>query len=73
MIIQIFSVPTMHCPSCVMLLEGIEGEVVGVASVKGDFKKQKMEVEYDETKVSLEQIVTAAKKEGYEITPMIIV
>jgi copper chaperone len=73
MITQTFSVPTMHCPSCVMLLEGIEDEVEGITSVKGDFKKQKIEVEYDETKLSQEQIIAAAKKEGYEITPVAVV
>jgi copper chaperone CopZ len=67
---QSFSVPSMHCSSCVMLLEGLEDEVAGVSRVEASYQKQRMEVEYDEGRVTVEQIIAAARKEGYEATPV---
>ena len=55
----------MHCSSCVMLLEGIADEVDGISIIRADFRKQRIEVEYDETNVSQEQVVEAVKKEGF--------
>jgi copper chaperone CopZ len=66
---QLFSVPKMHCSACVMLLEGLEDEVEGVERVEANYKKQQMRVEYDDEKVSIDQIVKAAKQEGYEAIP----
>lgn len=65
---QLFSVPSMHCTSCVMLLEGLEDEIKGITCVEADYKKQQMKVEYDEAKITIEEIVEATKKEGYEAT-----
>jgi copper chaperone CopZ len=67
---QTFSVPSMHCSSCVMLLEGLEDDVAGVRRVEASYQRQRMEVEYDEGVVTVEQIITAARKEGYEATPV---
>ncbi len=68
---QAFSVPAMHCPSCVMLLEGLEDEVPGIRAVKADFKKQRMVVEYDGSEISVSQIIEAAQNEGYRAEPII--
>ncbi len=65
----IFSVPGMHCSMCVMHLEGIEDELAGVKRVNANYRKQMMEVEYDEQRVTLEQIIAAAHELGYEATP----
>jgi copper chaperone CopZ len=67
---QLFSVPKMHCSSCVMLLEGLEDEIEGIEKVEANFKKQEMKVEFDAEKLSIRQIIEAAKKEGYEATPL---
>ena len=67
---QSFSVPSMHCSSCVMLLEGLEDEVPGVRRVEASYQKQRMDVDYDETTVTLAQIIDATRKEGYEATPV---
>ena len=67
---QSFSVPSMHCSSCVMLLEGLEDEVAGVRRVEASYQKQRMDVEFDETQVTIAQIGEAARKEGYEATPV---
>ncbi len=60
----------MHCSSCVMLLEGLEDDLAGVQRVEATYQRQRMDVEFDETKVTVEQIVAAALQEGYEVTPV---
>ena len=49
-----------------MTLEGIEDELPGVISVAASYHKQLMDVEFDESKVTIDQIVEAAGKMGYE-------
>jgi len=52
-----------------MRLEGIEDELPGIHKVSASYRKQQMEVEYDEAKVSDKQIIGAAKQHGYEAIP----
>ena len=65
MIKKTFSVPDMHCSNCSMKLEGIEDMLDGIKEINASYHKQQMTVEFDETKVSEEQIIAAAKKKGY--------
>jgi len=65
-----FRVPDMHCTACVMRLEGLEDELPGVKRVTASYRKQQMEVEYNETEVTALQIMAAAKKRGYEAIPI---
>ena len=65
MIKRTFSVPDMHCSNCSMKLESIEDELDGIRAINASYHKQQMTVEFDETRVSLEQILTAVKKKGY--------
>ncbi len=65
MLKQIFRVTDMHCSACVMRLEGLEDDLPGVKRVRASYKKQQMEVEYDETRVSAAQIVAAIQRLGY--------
>ncbi len=55
----------LHCPACVMRLEGIEDDVAGVSSVKASYQKQTMEVTYDEGVTNHEKIIAAIQKIGY--------
>ena len=65
MIRKIFSVPDMHCSNCSMKLESLEDVLDGVKEINASYHKQQMVVEFDETRVSEEQIIAAAKKKGY--------
>jgi copper chaperone CopZ len=65
----VFRVTDMMCPNCAMHLEGLEDEVVGIKKVAASYKKQTMEVEYDETMLTVEQIVSAANSLGYHPEP----
>jgi len=48
-----------------MHLEGLEDEIPGVKSISASYKKLTMEVEFDETKLTIEQIILAANEIGY--------
>jgi copper chaperone CopZ len=65
MLKQTLSVPDMHCSNCSMKLEAIEDELDGIREINASYHKQQMTVEFDETRVSLEQILAAVKKKGY--------
>lgn len=62
-----FSVPAMHCTSCVILLEGLEDKLPGVVRVEVNLKRQQLQVWYDSEQVSEEHIMEAAKEEGYSL------
>ncbi len=64
---KVFQIPDMHCSSCVMRLEAIEDELEGVRSARASYQKARMEVEFDETKVSEAAIIEAVKKKGYQV------
>jgi copper chaperone CopZ len=62
-----FTIPNMHCPACVMHLEGLEDELEGILSIQANYKKQRMDVEYDEGQISEQAIREAVADLGYEI------
>ncbi len=64
---QIFKVTDMHCPACVMRLEGLEDDLPGVRSVRASYQKQRLDVEYDERQVTAAQIVSAIRDLGYTV------
>ena len=68
---KVFQVPDMLCPNCAIHLEGLEDELPGVKRITASYKKQTMEVDFDETKLSVDQIISAANILGYhpELVP----
>lgn len=48
-----------------MHLEGLEDELPGMERISASYKKQIMEVEFDETKLSVEAIIAAVNAIGY--------
>ncbi len=65
MIKKIFTVSDMHCSMCVMRLEEIEDDLAGIKQIKASYRHQQMEVEYDPTQLSVEQIIAEVKRRGY--------
>ena len=65
-----FRVPDMECPNCAMHLEGLEDEHPGIKRITASYKKQVMEVEFDETKLTVQQIIRAANAIGYHLEPI---
>jgi copper chaperone len=64
-----FRVPDMQCPNCAMQLEGLEDELPGVKRINASYRKLAMEVEFDESKISAEQIMAAANAIGFHPEP----
>jgi copper ion binding protein len=62
-----YSIPGMHCSACVMHLEGLEDELEGILSIQASYKKQRMDVEFDENRISEKAIREAVAELGYEI------
>ena len=65
MIKKIFKVPDMTCSNCAMKLESLEDSLDGVKEINASYHKLQMEIIYDESRLSDEQIVAAVKKKGY--------
>ena len=70
MIKKTFKVPDMSCTNCAMKLESLEDSLDGVKEINASYHKLEMTVEYDETKLTEEQIVAAVKKKGYQAVPV---
>lgn len=60
-----YTVEGMHCTSCALLIEG-ELEDIGVAA-KVDYAKSAVSVEFDDTEVKEQDIISAVKKAGYSL------
>ena len=55
----------MHCISCAMNIDGELEDTEGVIESNTNYAKQETDVEFDENKINLEQIVAIIKKTGY--------
>jgi copper chaperone CopZ len=66
MIKKTFKVPDMSCSNCAMKLESLEDTLEGVKEINASYHKLQMTVEYDESKLTDEQIIAAVKKKGYQ-------
>jgi Cation transport ATPase len=69
MIKKTFKVPDMTCTSCAMKLESLEDVLDGVKEINASYHKLQMTVEYDESKLTDEQIIAAVRKKGYQAFP----
>ena len=61
----VFKVTGMYCSNCVMHLEALEDEIVGILTIQGSYQKQSLAVEYDETLTDEAQICAAIVELGY--------
>ena len=66
MIKKTFKVEDMHCANCAMKLESLEDDLEGVKEINASYHKLQMVIEYDESKLTEEQIIAAVKKKGYQ-------
>jgi copper chaperone CopZ len=70
MIKKTFKIPDMTCSNCAMKLESLEDTLDGVREINASYHKLEMVIEFDESKLTEEQIVTAVKKKGYQAVPI---
>lgn len=69
MIKKTFKVPDMSCTNCAMKLESLEDTLDGIREINASYHKLEMTVEYDETALTVDDIIAAAKKKGYQAVP----
>ena len=62
MIKKTFKIPDMTCSNCAMKLEGLEDTLDGVKEINASYHRLEMVIEFDELKLTEEQIVSAVKK-----------
>ena len=67
MIKQTLNVTDMYCSNCAMKIESLEDELAGVKSVSASYAKGRVVVEFDEGKITLEQIVEGVRRKGYTV------
>ena len=70
MIKKTFKVSDMTCTNCVMKLESLEDVLDGVKEINASYHKLEMVIEYDEARLTEEQIIAAVKKKGYQAVPV---
>ena len=66
MIKKTFKIPDMTCSNCAMKLESLEDTLDGVKEINASYHKLEMVIEYEESKLTEEQIIAAVKKKGYQ-------
>lgn len=62
------SVPEISCEHCKKSIEGAVGSLTGVESVEVHIEPRTVDVNFDESSVSLEAIHEAIEEQGYEVT-----
>jgi P-type Cu+ transporter len=63
----VLKVKGMHCASCAILIDKLLSKQSGVVSSSTSYGAQKVALEFDEGKISLEQIDTFVNKLGYDV------
>ncbi|MEO6508693.1 MAG: heavy-metal-associated domain-containing protein [Patescibacteria group bacterium] len=68
---KLLKIDGMHCTSCAMNIDFDLEDLEGVKMCKTNYAKQLSEVEFDEDKISVEQILEQVKKTGYKAEVLI--
>ncbi|WP_019721067.1 heavy-metal-associated domain-containing protein [Heyndrickxia coagulans] len=63
----VMQLETLTCPSCMKKIEGALGKVEGVENVKVLFNASKAKVDFDEAKVSTDELKEIVEKTGYQV------
>jgi P-type Cu+ transporter len=61
-----FSIPQMHCVSCIWLLENLSKLDAGVAHARVNFLKKTVTIQFDDQKTSLRKLAAMLAAIGYE-------
>lgn len=65
-----FKIEGMHCSSCAMNIDFDVEDLEGVNYCKTSYAKQESEVDFDENKISADQITGQIKETGYIAQPL---
>lgn len=61
-----FSIPKIHCVSCIWLLEHLHKIEKGISSVRTDFLSKEVTITFNRNEISLRKIVETLSRIGYE-------
>lgn len=61
-----FTIPLIHCASCIWLLENLHRLHEGILSGRVDFIKKKVQVKFNHHNIALKDLVALLSKIGYE-------
>lgn len=64
---ETLKVEGMSCAHCVNAVESSVGELQGVSSVKVDLENGKVDVNFDDSKTSLDAIKETIEDQGYDV------
>jgi copper chaperone CopZ len=64
---KVFKVLDMQCTNCPMIIESIEDVLPGILNISASYHKQQVVVDFDDTSLSEEQIISAIEKKGYTV------
>ena len=67
MISVIYKIPDMHCTNCVMKLEALEDDLLGVISAQASYRNQTLKISYNEKVLGDPIIRDAIQALGYTI------
>lgn len=63
----VMQLETLTCPSCMKKIKGALDKVEGVENVKVLFNASKAKVDFDERKVSADELKEIVEKTGYQV------
>lgn len=55
----------MHCSSCAMSIDMDLEDLDGIKEARTSYAKQESEVEFDQDKLNIQEVIAAIKKTGY--------
>lgn len=65
MIKKKFKIIDMHCSSCALTIDMDLEDLEGIKISKTSYAKAETEIEFDEEKLKLDDVVSSIKKSGY--------
>lgn len=65
MIKKKFKIIDMHCSSCALTIDMDLEDLEGIKISKTSYVRSETEVEFDEDKLKLDDVITSIKKSGY--------
>lgn len=66
---QQLQVQGMHCASCAMLIDDELEELEGVKASSTSYARQKTDVDFDESRVGIQELVGKIAELGYDARP----
>ena len=60
----------MHCTSCSMNIDMDLEDLEGIKSAKTNYAKQESEIEFDQDKIEIDEIIKQVNKTGYKARPI---